>query len=209
MTMRGKPVQVDPAWLDGIRAWLDRGNPADGRWYADARRWCKQTAREVRTDYRRVAAVLATMSPGTNWDRNKSETRALLAGTETEFTTYPANVLKAEHIREVDKRSDYLDLVKPRPGSGWKIGSFYRNIVDPDDAEPVTIDRHAIAVCLGHAPDDREQQLTAYRYRCYAEAYRLVAAERGLTPNAVQAITWCEYRRANGDLHQGRISWPS
>jgi hypothetical protein len=126
----------------------------------------------------------------------------LLKGEELKFTTYPRNVEKAERIRRVSKRADYLDLVQPQPASGWKIGSFYRNIVDPDDGEPVTIDRHAIAVAIGHAPSGREQNLTAYRYRCLAEAYRQVAAERGLTPNAVQAITWCEYRRTKGDLHQ-------
>jgi hypothetical protein len=159
-------------------------------------------ARRSGTDYRRVAAILASMSPGTFWERNKMETAALLMGADVEFTTYPRNVEKAERIRTVDKRGDYLDLVKPNPASGWKVGSFYQNIVDPDDPEPVTIDRHAIAICLGRAPNEREQSLTRWRYACYAAAYREVAAERGLSPNAVQAITWCEYRRANGDLHQ-------
>jgi hypothetical protein len=156
-----------------------------------------------------VAAVLAALSPGTFWNRNKNETTALLEEWRGErtpgtypYTTYPANVKKARGILRATGRDCYLDLVKPRPASGWKIGSFYRNIVDPTDPDPVTIDRHAIAVCLGHAPTDGEQQLTGYRYRCLAAAYRKVATERGMVPSEVQAITWSAYRRTNGDLHQ-------
>ncbi len=71
--------------------------------------------------------------------------------------------------------------------------------MDPDDPDPVTIDRHAIAIATGERGD---AGITAWQYRCLAEAYRIVARERNMVPNEVQAITWCAFRRENGDLHQ-------
>ena len=207
--MKQKPEKIAPHWTRGIRRWLDKGLDADRQWYSRANRFCSRLAVTFGTDKARVIAVMAALSPGTHWDRNKQETRAMLEewrGQRTTglfpYTTYPANVKKARAILAATDRACYLDLVKPIPASGHKIGAFYRNILDPKDAEPVTIDRHAIAICLGHAPGDGEQQLTGYRYRCYTAAYRKVAAERGMVPSEVQAITWAAYRRANGDLHQ-------
>jgi hypothetical protein len=113
-------------------------------------------------------------------------------------TTDPGNVSVYDVSREREKGA-------ARPDSGFKIGAFYANIVNPRNAEPVTVDRHAIAICLGHPPDEGEQQLTGYRYRCYAAAYRLVAEERGMVPSEVQAITWAAYRRYTGDLHQSEL----
>jgi hypothetical protein len=210
--MREKTIRLAPHWTRGIRRWLDKGFDADREWYARANLFCKELGIRFETSAARVAAVLAALSPGTSWDRNKIETRALLEewrGQRTPgtfpYTTYPANVKKARRILRASDRPCFLDLVKPRPASGWKIGSFYRNIVDPVDPDPVTIDRHAIAICLGHPPDEGEQQLTGYRYRCYAAAYRRVAAERGMVPSEVQAITWAAYRRHTGDLHQTEL----
>ncbi len=210
--MRQKPAKIAPHWTRGIRRWLDKGLDADREWYGRARTFCAALAERFETSPERVAAIMAAMSPGTSWDRNKIETRAMLEEWRGErtpgtfpYTTYPANVKKARRILSGAERDCYLDTVKPRKDSGFKIGSFYRNIVDPSDGDAVTIDRHAIAVCLGHAPDDGEQQLTGYRYRCYAAAYRKVAAERGMVPSEVQAITWAAYRRYTGDLHQTEL----
>lgn len=188
---------------------MSKGLSADRAWYPRANEICATLAKDFGTSVVRVAAVLATLSPGTSWDRNKIETRALLEewrGQRTPgtfpYTTYPANVKKARGILQAPDRDCYMDLVKPRKDSGFKIGAFYANISDPRDMGPVTIDRHAIAICIGHAPDAGEQQLTGYRYRCYAAAYRKVAAELNMVPSEVQAITWAAYRRYAGDLHQ-------
>ena len=207
--MAHKKPKLGRGWTRNIRAWLDKGLDADRAWYRQARQYCAGLAKRHGTDTARVVAVMAALSPGTSWDRNKIETAALLeewrgeraAGTFP-YTTYPANVKKARRILRLTERECYLDAVKPHATSGNKIGNFYRNILGPNDPEPVTIDRHAIAICLGHPPTEKEQSISSYRYRCFAAAYQKVAAERGMVPNEVQAITWSAYRRANGDLHQ-------
>jgi hypothetical protein len=202
MASQQRKTEIDHRHVKRIRRWLELGKAADQNWYREANRWCRKMGRRYGHDYRKVAAILASMSPGTAWDRNKEETEALLAGKEIEFTTYPHNVEKARKILDSPRQKDYIALVKPRKDSGWKIGSFYRNITNPEENGPVTVDRHAIAICIGHAPTPKEQSITAYRYRCYAAAYQRAACEAGMLPHEVQAITWSEYRRRNGDLHQ-------
>ena len=65
----------------------------------------------------------------------------------------------------------------------------------------VTIDRHALAILAGlETPRylDRFPKLVdrRYAYRYAAAIYRQVAAEYGITPQTLQAITWVSHRNA-------------
>jgi hypothetical protein len=146
------------------------------------------------------------MSPGTTWERNKAETRGLIRGTPMLFTTYPANVRKAERILAFDGDLPRIpELVAPHwPQSGHKILSFFDNIVRPRESRAVTIDRHAVAICLNRQPSTRELGLTWKAYRDYSRAYEIVANEFRVKPHEVQAVTWCEWRRTEGDLHESQ-----
>ena len=193
-------------WTRNIRRWYDRGRQSDLQWYAETLEWCETVGTEIREPAEVVAAVMATLSPGTNFERNKLETRALLKSTPVMYTTYPANVEKAESILERWKangdRSALAGMVAPHwPKSGSKIAAFFDNIVSPDESRAVTIDRHAIAICIGRHPEKSELRLGPVAYRDYSRAYEIVAKEKDLLPHQVQAITWAAWRDAEGDLH--------
>ena len=205
--MRRK-AKARPNWTRNIRVWFRKGRQSDRRWYDETREWCGNVGAEraVRQPVELVAAVFSALSPGTSFERNKLETRALLKNTPVMFTTYPANVIKAEGIVERFKRDGdtaaLAGMVAPHwPKSGNKIGAFYDNIVSPGFSRAVTVDRHAVAVCIGRHPEKSELQLGAALYRDYSRAYEIVADGLALLPHEVQAVTWSAWRRTEGDLH--------
>lgn len=186
-----------PHWTRNIRRWMERGSRADRLWYTETNLWVRSVG-----PLHRTAAIMAALSPGTTFERNKVETAALVNGTNVEFSTYPANVEKARRILAAPDGSDWAALVAPRwPQSGHKIRAFYENIVDPGGSRAVTIDRHAVAICLNRQPTPRELGLTWKAYRCYSRAYEIVADRHGLRPHELQAMTWVAWRDRNGDLH--------
>lgn len=72
-----------------------------------------------------------------------------------------------------------------------KTGNFYRNILDPNDSDAVTVDRHAHDIAVGEVYGDADRGLgTASRYAIIANAYRVAAARLGEVPSVVQAVTW-------------------
>lgn len=77
-----------------------------------------------------------------------------------------------------------------------KTGHFYRNIADPADPHPVTVDRHAHDIAAGERYGRRNRGLTCpARYATLADAYRAAAAELGELPSTVQAVTWLAWRQ--------------
>jgi hypothetical protein len=78
--------------------------------------------------------------------------------------------------------------------NGNKISNFFLNIAYPEDVQAVTIDRHAIAVCLGRNMRENEARLTDNQYNffmsCYVDASEVLETK----PNRVQAITWEKWR---------------
>lgn len=94
-------------------------------------------------------------------------------------------------------------------GTAHKVRNFYNNIYDPTDNHSVTIDTHAMAGAhlmpfgsssqevldgFSDAGKNSELGLSGY-YVLYAEAFRRAAAERGILPREMQAVTWEAIRR--------------
>lgn len=164
-------------------------------WYVRAHRWCKRVSRRTHTPLYVVVGVLAALSPGTRWERNKRETLAILYGKDSNFTTYPRNVEKALAIKGAASELEVLRLLRPHKTSGMKVHAFYSNIMHPLTVGPVTIDRHAISIVLGRPLTKSDGQLTPLQYERIAEVYRLAAEWLGMKPQQVQAITWEAWRK--------------
>ena len=82
--------------------------------------------------------------------------------------------------------------------TGPKESAFYANILG--DPEHVTVDGHAYAIWTGQRITTNKISVPSkgpQRAACI-EDYRSVAAEYGITPSDVQAITWVSWR----DTHQ-------
>lgn len=168
-------------------------------WYGEARRLAEFLDPE---DPRKAAAVIAVLSPITNWDRNIE--LAVCAFEGRPLGCLSNNAAKAKRILA----GEDPDLVV----RGSKVRAFWRAITDPSDGSAVVIDRHAIEVAHGKVmTDDQRDKLLepkgAYQAACerYVYAAELLSAELGytVTPVDVQAVTWVAWRRIKKALTRG------
>ena len=158
-------------------------------WYAKAH----AIARSLDPDPAIGAGIIAALSPQLSWGNNVKAAKALVAGIRP-TRPLPASIAKAERIHGGEAPAAVL--------GGKKVTAFYANILDPQDALTVTIDRHAVALATGWSP--MEGTLLLGRkggYEAVADAYRHAARRLGILPSQVQAITWCAWRRINNIWH--------
>ena len=152
-------------------------------WYRTAH----EIAAEIAPTAEIGAGVIAALSPQTSWDQNVVIARRIMStGVLSGHTG--ANLRKAERIMAGE---DPLDVL-----GGLKVRSFYRNILTPDVASTVTIDRHAFDIGLGlrtYSGKDRVG-ITPKRYEALSAAYARVAGQNGMLPHELQAVTWEAWR---------------
>lgn len=92
---------------------------------------------------------------------------------------------KIEKILDCDGSVEcILDIL-----NGNKIKSFFINILQPDNKDYVTIDRHAAFL----AKPELKYSITDKRYKEIGEAYKIVAKDLNILPNMLQAKLWCHY----------------
>jgi hypothetical protein len=147
-------------------------------WYANANHEVRRMAAITGQSEETVAAIIATLSPATNWERNLLEAESLLTDSGINYSTYPQQVVKARQI--LADRSG-IDAC-----TGMKVRSFASNLMlDPSH---VTIDRHMLTALA------YEEYLTPKRYTAIADAFRAVATETPYHAYQLQAIIWLAER---------------
>lgn len=157
-------------------------------WYLAA----NSIARDISTDtgvaVAQCAGVLAALSPQTSWAENIRLAHEACSDPTTPTTGHTTDATdKADRILTGE---DPLAVL-----GGRKVRSFYRNILTPTTAGPVTVDRHAIDLLVGRkgAVNDRIlERPGAYVYA--AAAYRAAARELAILPHQAQAIAWLVWR---------------
>lgn len=132
-------------------------------------------------DAAKGAGVIAALSPNQAWDINLRNARTALA-TGVCFGTGDMTE-KAKAILSGVRPEEVLPM-------HLKTGHFYRCILDPDDTEPVAIDRHAHDIAYGHRLGQMPRNLKGQRYASLVGVYQAAARHLGLVPSAVQAVTW-------------------
>jgi len=138
------------------------------------------------------AGVIAALSANKAWDLNQRLARSAFAG---EVRGHTAN-----NLAKVAKIMAGADPAEVLP-MGMKTGNFYRNIIDPEDTEAVTIDRHAHDAAVGAPWGDRERGLSSKgRYAVLSLAYRNAAAKLGITPSVLQATVWIAWTERNAGI---------
>jgi hypothetical protein len=177
-------------------------------WYPAAREWLKGLSSRTNGDYGRSAAMMAAMSPMTDWDANLAQGAHFLMNYDP--STYnpqnpefnlpgvsgTSNVDRARKIYH-SATGDYEKHLGDK-----KIWNFYKNFMGDDNA--VTIDRHMARAVLGqggglHDLDDAVRQVPlGNNYDTMSEAVRQAATQRGVTPAAMQAIIWQRARGLTG-----------
>ncbi len=168
-------------------------------WYERAYEMCREYGERYGFRPTQVAGVMAVVSPGMVWDENESAPLRVLnlysRGIRYEawagFSTYPANLKKAQEILDGDFNAI----------SGRKVVPFFGNICGVTDI--VTVDRWAIRVALADPKlgKDKIVPSTQKVYDAIADAYKDAARLGEREPCDMQAITWCAYR----NRYYGRV----
>jgi hypothetical protein len=94
----------------------------------------------------------------------------------------------------------FLDFTK-----GPKTRAFFQNIMDPTDRWPVTVDGHMVGVWFNRRLTMKEAVATRFRYEEVANGVRLVAYERALVANQVQAMCWFAWKRLNNVVYDPQL----
>ena len=176
---------------------------AEGQaWYPTARTIARTLASRYDIHEAEAAGVIAALSPRNRWERNVQDAEALIAayvaaGAEqamlTKVCTFSNNKAKAVRILEagVLTDADVLNIL-----SGPKLREFYsciRGIAD------VCIDGHAFCIWNGGRTVLADVPKIGVKLRREIKAdYTQAANDLGLTPAALQAITWVTWRRLHG-----------
>jgi hypothetical protein len=187
-----KPLPAD--MRPQVRNIIDVYDTATGAEIAEGLAWYV-TAHAVAKSLggaRRGAGTLAALSPQTDWERNVEMAHDVYRGRTPRYAT-GANIAKA---RRCDAGEHWADVL-----GGSKVRNFAAVIEDPTDAHAVVIDRHAFDVAVGRITDDKIRGTILARagvYEIFADAYRQAAAEIGVTPSEVQAVTWVVWRHRKG-----------
>jgi len=168
-------------------------NPNEGKfWYEEANLFAKQVATKFNAPLEEVCAVFSILSPVTNFEQNKKDLVNFyayhkgLVNKKPSFTTYSTNVRKAEKV--INKQLKPTEAFNPKTAS--KTLNFFRNILDPNDKNYVTIDRWAYRI----ATEEAYKPLTKKQYDSIANQYKRAAKRLGLLPSQLQAILWVDVR---------------
>jgi hypothetical protein len=161
-------------------------------WYNKAHKYAKMLSEKYNVSLAKVCGIISALSPSTNWNKNIKDTEELLKGNSThKFSAYGHNVLKAYKILNAALDMDVELFFSLKTGA--KTLNFYRNILEPKNANYVTIDRHAYAIWIG-SEGSGEARITLKLYREIAQDYVKVAEQLRILPAQLQAVTWVAYR---------------
>lgn len=155
-----------------------------------------------------AAGVFAALSPNNDYFGNLRDARTMLraraAGMDMDsfkVSTYGSNKRKAWAI--LSGKDPLALIVAP------KTRSFYLNIVDPEDPEPVTVDGHIFNAWTGKRVPltSSAQKLNRRLYAKIADEIRRIGRDRGLLPNVVQGAIWFCWRRMHGIKTTGQLEF--
>lgn len=162
---------------------LDNATPENkikGRdWYKKANNYCVYISKQFKVDLPIVVGILSALSPLKEWGLNKRLLQFYLQGQRNVHTK--SQVFKCDLILQGKDIETCL--------GGMKTINFYRNILDPTDNEPVTIDRHILKLY----PEIKS--LTPKRYNNIKEDFHQAATNKGTISNRCQAICWLEIKK--------------
>lgn len=144
----------------------------------------------------KACGVIAAISPMMSWKRNMILAEDIIRNPDgwAKLGCLKNNAKKAYEIIHSDGQEDtILDILK-----GKKTTAFFLNILYPEKAISLTMDRHAISIAMGRKitkDDAKFFQLTAGQYKFLVESYRWTAAKLGVNPLILQSATWVLWRQ--------------
>jgi len=195
-------AEAFPSHVENIIRKSEAATPADRKhgemWYREAH---IQSFAVGQGNVERGAGIIAALSPRAPWDDNIAAARRLAQTGES----WEKHTLHAQDKGQVavQNAKALRILAGEHPLEvlgGMKERSFYHNILDPENPEHITIDKHAHDIAMGIPQGVRrtipELGLGAKgRYQHFSDAYRAAADASGFViPNVLQATTWVTHR---------------
>jgi hypothetical protein len=165
-------------------------------WYRSANLFATSLSQRFNVTLDQAASVIATLSPASRWERNLQDAenlikayyhRGYIGALPVTVSTYGFNKIKSLGIL-----SRQIELT---PKTGLKTWNFKNNIVDPNNPDFVTIDRHAHRVLTGDT-NNGAVNLNLRQYQLSVSVYKTLAQEVKLVPCELQAIAWLQYKQS-------------
>lgn len=179
-----------------VIAAYDATTPAerqDGHdWYPEALELAAMIADTFGITVEQAAKLIAATSSETGWGQNSNMAVRVAAAYRDTGTEFPEGI----GVRSGPQWKIICQIMEGTyAGKSPKWSAFAANILgDPDQ---VTVDRHAMRIAM--ADGVMYTSITLGNYRKIADAYRIAADARNVTPRVMQATTWvaCRNRRKN------------
>lgn len=144
-------------------------------------------------DFNSIVAAFVALSPNNDYLGNLRSLASLLDGRRKGLAPDRITVSTYKHCR--DRAYRYI-IGDPFNAKGPKILNFYKNILDPIDPDPVTVDGHMVAAWRGQdGATMKDSKVTRTEYKDVAADIRLMASVLGLVPCQVQATLWFARKR--------------
>lgn len=157
--------------------------------------------------FENITAAFVSLSPNNDYIGNLRSLISLIEGVRDRRGF--AEIVISTYRHSGERAYDFLvgreQFLTPK--RGLKISSFYRNIIDPYDMEPITVDGHISAAWQGFNRLTMKEAIVKNKrdYEMMAGALRAIAAERDMVGNAAQAAIWFARKRVNGVKHTPQL----
>lgn len=171
-------------------------------WYSYVHNQLRDIATQYNISFDAVVDATAALSPGIRWESNIRGIELLVHAvtngtysTVTGIAGYRRNIDKAAAILFADiNNAPFRHIL-----SGPKVTAFSDNIRNGNDDNKVTVDVHAYSIAMGERFTVNDMPSISVSIRnAMIQAYREVASMIGVSPKAIQAVTWVTWRRIHG-----------
>jgi hypothetical protein len=194
-----------------LKAMFERADDIDRLEGVKAYRRYHSVMRELSDKYEvslnRVVAAFVSLSPNSDYVGNLRSTVSILQAVAEERGFDTVQVSAYRHCGErawayATGAADFVERTR-----GPKVLSFYRNILDPEDPRPVTVDGHVTAAWRGQVLTMKQAFVRSMReYEEIAGEVRRLARYKGLLPNQMQAVLWFTRKRVLGIKYEPQRS---
>lgn len=160
-------------------------------WYVEANLYASKLANEFNVLLSVACGVIAALSPLKSWNENKLIAYSFFKSGKGKHTK--CFIDKALQIKLSNGDVETIAMIL----NGNKVISFFINILEPNQENFVTIDRHALSIAIGRNILENEGRgITFKQYEFFVNCYRIAGLKAGISAVLMQSITWETWRVA-------------
>ena len=161
-------------------------------WYVIAHKRVHDIA--IRSDLapEKVAGIIAVLSPSVEWNGNVEDAENFIRSKgRARIRTYGANVRTARRIFKSKSLSEILSIIENL--QGFKVKSFFDNLINPLTSTSITVDTHLVRAWHGSPFLTKKQVAAGFRrviYSAIAADVLTLAVRHQIRPLEMQAVLW-------------------